>query len=280
MHVRDVMMAAAGAGLAVVTGANRGIGLQLCKDLAAAGKGVVLAGRDAVGVDDAAQSIRLAHPKVHVDALSLDLGDRSSIANAVAEIARKYDQKVTLLVNNGGVYEDGWTEDTFKHVVGINYAGTNVLTLALVPHLANGARIINVSSGYAQRSFLSPEYRRLIESAQNLDDLDAIKYIATDQHMDAINPQRAVVQGPSVPCYKVSKAMLNRATELLAHDKRLTERGITINACNPGWTRTRLGGERAVRSVEEASASLMWLCTLSGDVPTGQYLFDGHSQPL
>lgn len=151
----------------------------------------------------------------------------SSCAERLKEIGRKVD----VLINNAAIFEDGWNLETFEKTMNVNLMGPIRITEALIPTLANGARIINVSSGYGKLLHSSPSYSNAIRSCQTVNELiSTISFDETDEIMS-----RTIY-----PCYKISKACLNRMTQLLAADDRLTSSNIKVFSCDPGWVRVRL----------------------------------------
>jgi NAD(P)-dependent dehydrogenase (short-subunit alcohol dehydrogenase family) len=219
---------------AIVTGGNRGIGFEACRQLARSGLRVVLTARAAeLGTAAARQ---LVDEGLDVQFTPMDVGDERS----VAACARKLGEArihVDVLVNNAGISPEGAllslaTEklvDAFR----VNFLGAFWTCRAFVPAMieAGYGRVVNVSSGYG--SF-----------AEGL-------------------------EGP--PAYSLSKAALNAFTCKLASE---VPGHVKVNAMCPGWVRTRMGGPDAPRSVEQAADTLVWLATLANDGPTGGFFRD------
>lgn len=203
---------------ALVTGANRGLGLEMTRQLLARGDRVVAACRHP---GKALALTRLAgeHPgKLHV--LPLDLADPRSIAELSREIGT-LDLDIDLVVNNAGVLVEGERFGTIeakslRDSFAVNAEGAFLLTQALNAHLADGARVVNLSS--------------TLGSIARTDSLYS-------------------------PSYAMSKAALNMATRLLAI--ALRERGIVVVALSPGWVRTNMGGAGAPTNPEQAIASML-----------------------
>jgi NAD(P)-dependent dehydrogenase (short-subunit alcohol dehydrogenase family) len=135
--------------IAVVTGANTGIGFEVARVLAARGARVILACRDVARAEQAAQRIRAAAPGAGLDVVRLDLGSLASVREAAGELRTMCGQ-IDLLVNNAGVMmtPQGVTADGFERQLGINHLGHFALTGLLLDRLAGvpGARVVTVSS--------------------------------------------------------------------------------------------------------------------------------------
>ena len=228
---------------ALVTGANRGLGLEFVRQLLAAGSHVVATCRHP-GRATALNTLAGEHPgRLHV--LPLDVATPKSqdeLARALPLVLGE-DGRLDLLVNNAGVLHSDERfgrlglanlEDSFR----TNAAGPLLLVQALAPLLAGGARVANLSS--------------------ELGSIGATTRFGT-------------------PSYNMSKAAQNMATALLAH--ALRERGIVVVALHPGWVRTDMGGEGASLAPAESAAGL--LRAIAGLAPddSGRFL-DWRGCPL
>jgi NAD(P)-dependent dehydrogenase (short-subunit alcohol dehydrogenase family) len=218
----------------LVTGANRGIGLAVARQLAELGNTVLLGSRDLNAGEDAAKSLRrlgLDVAPIHVDLT--DPGTIDAAINHIAEAGYQLD----VLVNNAGVLHDEallqLTDAQFSESVDVHVTGPFRVIRALVPNMIarRYGRIVNVSSGWG--SFAEG------------------------------------MGGPEA--YGVTKAALNALTARLA--KELPP-SVKVNAMCPGWVRTRMGGEAATRTPEEAADTAVWLATLPDGGPTGGFFRD------
>lgn len=228
--------------IALVTGANRGIGYEVCRQLAKRGFLVLLTARDVAKARVAAKKLGNAGP---VEPLPLDVADAQSIKKAAAEVARRYGH-LDVLINNAGINYDTWEtaenadiDGTVMETFATNLLGPWRMCQAFLPLLRKSktARIVNVSS----------------ESGSL-------------EHMGA---------GP--PAYQVTKAALNALTRTLAGELRHAH--ILVNAVCPGWVATDMGGAGASRSVEEGAAGIVWAATLPQNGPTGGFFRDGEPLP-
>lgn len=229
--------------VAVVTGGNRGIGLEICRQLARAGLRVVLTARDARQGESAARE--LAAEGAEVSFHPLDVTD----AAQVTALARWLDGTLggaDVLVNNAGILPEGRGRgvlevepQVFRDTCETNFVGPLLLCQALVPGMmARGyGRVVNVSSGLGQ-----------------LQDM-----------------------GDGTPAYRASKTALNALTRMVASAAR--GRGVLVNALCPGWVRTRMGGTNAARSVAQGADTAVWLATLPADGPTGGFFRDRAAIP-
>jgi NAD(P)-dependent dehydrogenase (short-subunit alcohol dehydrogenase family) len=217
--------------VALVSGANRGIGREIARQLVDLGLAVVVGSRDpAKGEATAAE---LGERAV---ATQLDVTDEESIRSAVGFVERKFG-RLDVLVNNAGI-ADRWRGtaaaadfETVKEVLETNLFGAWRLAKAAIPLMRrNGyGRIVNVSSGMGQLSDM----------------------------------------GGHSPGYRVSKTGLNALTRMLTSE--LASENILVNSVCPGWVRTDMGGAGARRSVEEGADTPVWLATLPDDGPRGGF---------
>lgn len=219
---------------ALVTGANRGIGLGIARQLAERGDSVLLGSRDLEDGVNAAESLRRLG--LDVAAVRIDLNLPATIDAALAGI-HKSGRQIDVLVNNAGALHEKplleLTDSQIAESIAVHVTGPIRLIRSLVPNMiARGyGRIVNVSSGWG--SFAEG------------------------------------MGGPGL--YGVTKAALNALTVRLAKELPPT---IKINAMCPGWVRTRMGGEGATRTPDEAATTAVWLATLADDGPTGGFFRD------
>ena len=229
----------ANAKTALITGANRGLGLQTAKELAKRGFRVFLGVRDVAAASDALASIRATGPAPEL--IAIDVSDSASIARAAEELQQR-SERLDVLINNAGIYPDkehsildisrAQLVQTFE----TNTFGPVAVVQAFLPLLRKSAaaRVINVSSGYGQLGGLSAD----------------------------------------VPSYCLSKLALNGVTLMLA--EKLRGDGIAVNSVCPGWVRTDMGGSNATRSVEEGAAGIVWLAADAPHDLTGKFCRDGE----
>ena len=226
--------------VAVVTGANRGIGHEVARQLADRDHRVVLGSRDLAKGRAAAG--RLDPGGTRVVPVQLDVADAASVA-AMAETVTRELGRVDVLVNNAAILYDSWARartadlDEVQRALDTNLFGAWRVTQALLPLLERSPhpRIVNVSS------------------------------------------ETGSLQGMTggTPAYAVSKAALNALTRLLAGELR--GRGVLVNAVCPGWTATDMGG--GGRPVPEGAAGVVWAATLPDDGPTAGFFRDGRAVP-
>jgi len=227
-------------GTALITGTSRGIGREVARTLAAEGWRVLS------GVRDPRTAPR------GTGAEALDVGDPDSI-EALAERLRARNERLDALVNNAGVYSGAGA----RRIWDVNVLGPLRLTRALEPLLAPNARVVMVTSGLGALSAQSASLvKRLSDPKLSLTDLE--------------NLAREAPGG-----YGASKAALSAMARVFA--KALKPRGILVNAINPGWCRTDMGGAGAPRSVEQGAASVLWGVRLAPGGPTGGVFKDGEA---
>lgn len=248
---------------ALVTGGNRGLGLETCRQLVHLGDHVILTARNAADGAAAAKAIG-------ADFHALDVTDPASIA-ALADWLRAGGRGVDVLINNAAVALDGFNAEVVRKTIDANVYGPLRVTAAVLPFIPDGGTIVMVSSGVGELSGLAGPIRRELTS-QNLttDKLMALMEafvtdVTEERHREAGWPSSA---------YRLSKAGLNALTRLLAVE--LAPRRIKVNAVCPGWVRTRMGGQTATRGIVEGAKSILWAATLPADGPTGGFFRDGR----
>jgi NAD(P)-dependent dehydrogenase (short-subunit alcohol dehydrogenase family) len=157
--------------------------------------------------------------------------------------------KLVILVNNAGNSYNDWDKLSWEDSRAVNYKGPCLLTEALSSAFAaNGASVTMVGSGLGDISLLSPKYQSLLGKARSITDLDEIAGRSVRQ----LGVEHSWV-GP----YGMSKALLHRATEIFAVDRRFSSRGVLVNAVCPGWVSSDMGGEQAPISVDEGAGHVL-----------------------
>ncbi len=234
--------------IAVVTGANRGLGLETARQLAKCDIRVIMTCRNPSRGEAAME--KLLAEGLDILFQPLDVTTESSVAELGAYIHSRCG-RVDILVNNAGVSLDGHgTEEaggasvfnasleTLSATLKTNLYGPLLLAQELVPLMKQQhyGRIVNVSSGMGQLSDM---------------------------------------EGKS-PAYRISKTALNALTRILAAETRGFN--ILVNSVCPGWVRTDMGGPSAERTVEQGASGIVWAATLPDDGPSGGFFRDG--QPI
>jgi len=224
--------------IAVVTGASKGIGFEICRQLAQQRINVVLSGRDSARGEKAAATLQ--REGLNVIFHRLDVTDPKQIRALADYMARSHD-RCDILVNNAGILPDkrgasvlDVPVDTLRTTLETNFYGPLQISQALVPLMRRHAygRIVNVSSGLGQLEGM----------------------------------------GDGTPAYRASKAALNALTLMFAAATQ--DSGILVNSMCPGWVRTDMGGANAPRGVDKGADTAVWLATLPGDGPTGGFFRD------
>ncbi len=246
---------------ALVTGSNRGLGLEIARQLLARGREVWVSARDARAAERAAQSLGPgAQP------LTLDVTDPKSIERAEASLDPAL--RLDALVNNAGTSFDGFDADVAFRTIDTNYRGAVRVTDAFARRLAPNASIVMVSSGMGELSAASPELaERLLAPGLTRAELDAL----VDDFVARVRLGARELGGFPHNAYRVSKIALNAFTRLLSRELPPGQRA---NAVCPGWVRTRMGGSAANRSVERGAEGVVWAATLGADGPNGGFFRD------
>jgi len=233
---------------ALVTGANRGLGLETAVQLREKGFRILLTSRDE---DKGIAVARKLDPEGHdVVYHQLDITDRGSIT-ALAKDFPGFASHLDVLVNNAGIGSWGADRRASVRTIETNYFGSRDVTDALLPSMPNGGRVVMVSSGLGELSTLGRELRpQFDDPSLTRPALDSLvsSYLAD---LEAGETKRA--GWPSA--YSVSKVALNSLTRILGRE--LSPRGIRVNAVCPGWVRTDMGGRGATRSVPVGGRSIV-----------------------
>jgi NAD(P)-dependent dehydrogenase (short-subunit alcohol dehydrogenase family) len=257
---------------ALVTGANRGLGLETCRQLAGHGFRVLLASRGE-GEGRAAAARLAASDGARVEHRVLDVTDAASVAALAGQLSRD-GTRLDVLVNNAGIALSGFDADIVRRTLAVNFFGALDVTDALLPSVRDGGSVVMVSSGMGELSVVAPALRqRLLDPGLGRDGLvEMMRSFPGDvergSHAGAGWPSSA---------YRVSKVGMNALVRVLA--PALALRRIRVNAVCPGWVRTDLGGPNASRGVEQGAASIVWVATLGEDGPTGGFFRDGRAIP-
>ena len=225
-------------GTALITGANKGIGFEVARQLGEAGFTVLLGARDLTLGEQAAAILRAE--KLDVRALEIDITRPETIAAAAATIPA-----LDVLVNNAGIIDpaDGppttTTVDALDRTLRTNFIGAVAVTQAVLPMLRKSpsARIVNVSSGLGSITLNGDLAWPHV----------GVKFLA----------------------YSASKAALNMFTVQLAYELRDTK--IKVNSADPGYTKTDLNQNRGTQTIEEGAAETIRLALLPDDGPTGSF---------
>ena len=228
--------------VAVVTGGNRGLGFEACRQLAKQGIQVILTSRDTTKGNAAVEKLQAEGLDVVCHALDVTNADS---AQQLAEFVRDQFGHLEILVNNAGVLLDPGSNllntqmQTLQQTLETNVYGPLQLCQALVPLMKthNYGRVVNVSSGAGQLSDMNGGY----------------------------------------PCYRISKTALNAITRILAIEMQGTN--ILVNSVCPGWVRTDMGGPNASRTPEQGVNTIVSLATLPDNGPTGGFFRDRQPIP-
>lgn len=247
---------------ALVTGANQGIGFEVCRQLAVQGFTVILTSRDE-------KAGRAAADKLGVEYHCLDVTKDADIAALAADL-KKQGRGIDVLVNNAGVSMDGFDDRVVAGTLAVNFFGALAVTEGLLPLIPDGGTIVMVSSGMGELHAYSPAIRaRFSDPKLTRDQLVAL----VNEFIADVAAGRHTENGWPTSAYRVSKAAINALARILAHD--LAPRHIRVNAACPGWVRTRMGGRSAPRSLEQGAKSIVWAATLTDDT-SGGFFRDGR----
>jgi len=218
----------------LVTGANRGIGFEICRQLGEYGFNIFLSARISENGKLAAEKLNALN--ISVDFLQMDVANEMSIKNASSEF-RKINETLDVLINNAAVLEDSnditkMPTDELLNAIITNSIGAFIVIREFLPFMSEGSRIINVSS-----------------------------------EAGALNEM-----GKYAPAYSISKTTLNAITKQFA--AALRQKNISVNSVCPGWVRTDMGGFSAPRSVKKGVETIVWLASEAPQNKTGFFWKD------
>jgi NAD(P)-dependent dehydrogenase (short-subunit alcohol dehydrogenase family) len=228
--------------IAIVTGANRGIGFETCRQLSQLGFLTILTSRDENKGTAAVESLlREGGDLIYHQ---LDVANFDSITKMASYVKENF-KRCDILVNNAGVFLDRGKSvydvplEVLQETLEINFFGALNMCRALVPIMRNlqYGRIVNVSSGMG--------------SIANM--------------------------GGYSGAYKLSKLVMNGMTRIMADE--IKDTNIKVNTMAPGWVRSDMGGPSAPRSLAQGADTIIWLATLQDDGPTGGFFEDRKTIP-
>jgi len=237
--------------IALITGANKGIGKEIARQLGALGMTILLGARDAQRGEEAVAQLKAGGADAH--AVTLDVTDEAGISAAVTQIESGYG-RLDVLVNNAGISQDGGPSSALTLELGslrrtyeTNVFGVFSVTKAFVPLLqhSEAGRIVNLSSGLGS----------LTQNSDPNWEFAHVKPLA----------------------YNSSKAALNMLTVIFAAE--LKDMGVKVNAADPGYTATDLNQHRGTRTAQQAATIAVHLATLPDDGPTGGYFDENGPVP-
>jgi NAD(P)-dependent dehydrogenase (short-subunit alcohol dehydrogenase family) len=238
--------------IALITGANKGLGFEMARQLGQAGVTVVLAARDAQKGEAAAAKLR--GEGLDVQFLKLDVTDKADHAAASAFLEKKFG-RLDILINNAGIAAEVFgtgkpsttTDETIHRTFETNFFAPVALTKALLPLLqkSDAGRIVNMSSILGSQALQADPTSQFYE----------FKTLS----------------------YDASKAALNSFTIHLAHELKDTK--IKVNSAHPGWVKTDMGTDAAPMEIPEGGKTGVELALLGENGPTGGFFHLGNPLP-
>ncbi|MEH2462301.1 SDR family oxidoreductase [Nostoc sp.] len=237
--------------IALITGANKGIGFEIARQLGFRGATVLVGARDIARGEEAANKLR--SNQIDARTIQLDVIDQKTIDSAGKQIESEFG-KLDILVNNAGIVSDGdrfppsqVDIETLRHTYETNVFGVFAVTKALLPLLkkSKAGRIVNLSSGLGS----------LTQNSDPNSEFADFRYLA----------------------YNSSKTALNAITVVLAGE--LKDTPIKVNAADPGFTATDINQHRGYRTVEQGAIAAVRLATLPDDGSSGGFFNENGVVP-
>jgi NAD(P)-dependent dehydrogenase (short-subunit alcohol dehydrogenase family) len=237
--------------IALITGANKGIGFETARQLGQQGITVLVGARDEAKANQAAEKLRKEGLDAH--GVVIDVNDAASIQKAAVQIERDYGH-LDILINNAGVMLDEVEKkpseqslEVWRKTFETNLFGLIATTQATLPLLrkSDAGRIVNLSS------------------------------ILGSIHLHAT--PGSPIYDMKMPAYNVSKSAVNAFTVQLAYE--LKDTPMKVNAAHPGWVKTEMGGEGATMEISDGAKTSVALATIGADGPNGAYMHMGETLP-
>ena len=229
--------------IALITGGNKGIGLETARQLGRQGITVLIGARDQARGTEAVNALKAEKIDAHL--VNLEVTDKASIASAAAAVEKQFGH-LDILINNAGWLDyagesvaSGVSDDTLRKTFDINFFGLVAVTQAFLPLIKKSpaGRIVNLTSILGS----------IAEHADPNSSIFNAKFLAYDS----------------------SKAAVNMFTNHLAHELKGTK--IKVNAAHPGWVKTDMGGANAPLELVDGAKTSVALATLADDGPSGGY---------
>ena len=220
---------------ALVTGGNKGIGFVICQGLLERGFEVIIAARSLDKAKTAIEQLKSSNARP----LELDVSDDDSIQSAAKNLSQEIDS-LDVLINNAGIYPDQGVNiltvkrELLNQTMNVNAFGAIRVTQAFLPLLTKSS------------------HARVINTSSGLGELAGLTF--------------------DIPSYCLSKLSLNGATIMLA--EALQDKGIVVNAFDPGWVKTDMGGSSAPRTPEQGADTAVWLATIAPSNLSGKLFHD------
>lgn len=219
---------------ALVTGANKGIGFEVVKQLQSLNFRVILTSRNEERGLEAVNKLKKHSDNLYF--LQMDVGDKESVEKAANEV-RSMNFSLDVIINNAGILLDSKSInevslETIYTTLNVNTIGPILVIQNFLPLLNENGRIINVSSGLGSFAEMS-DY---------------------------------------APIYSISKSALNAVTKQFSFS--LASKNISVNSVSPGWVKTDMGGNNAARSVEKGAETIVWLSEEAPQNLTGKFFRD------
>lgn len=247
-------------GTALVTGANRGLGLEACRQLGRLGWTVWLTAPDPLEGQQARDALCAEGLDVHF--APLDVASPESLEQ-LARTLEHQGVRLSALINNAGIAMEGFNAHVAEHTLAVNFFGPLRVTERLLPLMEESGSIVMVSSDLAELKDYPHTLCRRFDPPPCREQLEALLRSFIEDVREGVYVDR----GWPGSAYRVSKLGLNALTRRLAEE--LKARALRVNAVCPGWVRTSMGGPHAARSVERGADILVWAATLPPEGPTG-----------
>eukprot|EP01100_Stratorugosa_tubuloviscum_P011239 TRINITY_DN498_c0_g1_i1.p1 TRINITY_DN498_c0_g1~~TRINITY_DN498_c0_g1_i1.p1 ORF type:complete len:273 (-),score=130.81 TRINITY_DN498_c0_g1_i1:55-873(-) len=265
--------------IAVVTGANKGIGFAICEKLCQFPNfSIILAARNTELGETAVANLKSKYQNNEIYYQQLEITDEQSCSR-FAQLTKERFGSIDILINNAGMAFKGnaFDEHVARTTINTNYYGTIRICNHLIPLLNVNSRVVNVSSTAGRQAIVSEQLRNSFNNPNlTLEELSEL----IESFISSVADRTYSAKGWPQTTYGISKLGMSTYTQILARQLANDSRNILVNACCPGWVRTDMAGPNAPLTPEQGAETPVFLATLPlTSTETGLFFSDKKQKP-